>query len=97
MSTKAKPVAPRAEPVEKIRVAPESWRTTAYIFFWSMCIFAICMAEIFVIPAMAKGPAIPGSPCGPFNRVSNVLLQSFPERMVSNFSHPPLYFIIGCT
>jgi hypothetical protein len=70
MSTKLKPAAARDMPFLKYTVAVESWRVTAYIFFWTMCIFAICMANLFVVPAMKAGPAVPGSPCGPFNRVS---------------------------
>jgi hypothetical protein len=70
MSTKLKPAAARDMPFLKYTVAVESWRVTAYVFFWTMCIFAICMANLFVVPAMKAGPAVPGSPCGPFNRVS---------------------------
>lgn len=67
---KLRPATQREAPIIKIRVAPESWRFTAYCFFWSMCIFAIMMSKIFVIPLLARGPTKEGDICGPFNRDS---------------------------
>jgi hypothetical protein len=92
MTTKAKPAVSRYMPVVKQTVSVESWRTTAYVFFWSMCIFAIAMANIFVIPAMAKGPKIPGDPCGPFNRVSHIFqVHSINNNNVSIRLHVRIY------
>ena len=73
---KLRPATQREAPIIKIRVAPESWRFTAYCFFWSMCIFAIMMSKIFVIPLLARGPEKEGDVCGPFNRVSLCVRQS---------------------
>merc|ERR1712032_568386 len=57
----------------KYTISVEKWRFIAYIFFWCMCIFAIIMANLFVIPYLAAGPDEEGSTCGPFNRkTSNV-------------------------
>mmetsp|Transcript_15749 Transcript_15749/g.24182 ORF Transcript_15749/g.24182 Transcript_15749/m.24182 type:complete len:124 (+) Transcript_15749:63-434(+) len=53
----------------KITIDPEYWRLIAYIFFWSMCGFAITLSKVLVSPMLAKGPEIEGDTCGPFNRV----------------------------
>ena len=71
MSTKLAPTNKMAnEVVVKAKVAVESWRFQAYVGFWGMCIFAMAMHRIFVVPIMLKGPA-DGRPCGPYDRVSH--------------------------
>jgi len=65
---KLRPATAREAPIIKMTVSPESWRFTAYCFFWSMCIFAITMSKIFVVPYLAAGPKKEGDICGPFNR-----------------------------
>ena len=61
------------EPYVKYDVAVEKWRTIAYVFFWLMCILAIAMSNIFVIPYLKDGPDDEGDVCGPFNRVSSFM------------------------
>lgn len=55
-----------------VTLNPEKWRVRFYLFFWTMCILAIVMTQIFVLPILAAG-APPDTPpeqlgCGPFNR-----------------------------
>jgi len=50
----------------KFNVAPEAWRFVTYVFFWSMCIFAIVITKTVVEDKLAKGPEIAGQTCGPF-------------------------------
>jgi hypothetical protein len=43
----------------------ESIRFIAYLFFWSMCFFAIAMTRFVVAPLLLEGPA-DGNTCPPF-------------------------------
>ena len=56
------------EVVLRYTVSPESWRSLAYLMFWSMCILALIFTKTLVKPLLAKGPNEDGSTCGPFNR-----------------------------
>jgi hypothetical protein len=47
----------------KFAISAESIRFIAYLFFWSMCGFAIAMTKIYVKPLLLKGD---GSTCPPF-------------------------------
>lgn len=50
----------------EFKVAPESFRFIAYIFFWFMCFFAITMSKLFVVPYLEAGPSPSDSTCPPF-------------------------------
>jgi hypothetical protein len=45
------------------KVNPESCRFIAFIFFWSMCIFAIAMTKFVVRHALLDGPEVAGNTC----------------------------------
>jgi hypothetical protein len=49
------------------KVNPESCRFIAYIFFWSMCFFAIAVTKFVVGPALSDGPEVAGNTCPPFD------------------------------
>ncbi len=49
------------------KVNPESCRFIAYLFFWSMCFFAIAMTKFVVGPALLEGPEVAGNTCPPFD------------------------------
>jgi hypothetical protein len=51
----------------KFKVNPESCRFIAYIFFWSMCFFAIAMTKFVTGPGLLDGPEVAGSTCPPFD------------------------------
>jgi hypothetical protein len=44
----------------------ESIRFIAYLFFWSMCFFAIAMTKTFVAPRLLAGPGPDEPTCPPF-------------------------------
>lgn len=59
----------------KVEIWAEKWRCYAYIFFWTMCLFASLLSRFFVVERLADGPD-PSLPlemqgCGPFNRIDN--------------------------
>jgi len=55
----------------KATISVEKWRCIAYLFFWTMCGFAIMCSKVWVAPYLAAGPAAdtPANQmgCGPFN------------------------------
>lgn len=49
----------------QLKVCPEAWRFVAYVFFWSMCAFAIACNNYLVAPILLEGP-VDGAKCPPF-------------------------------
>lgn len=73
-ATKLRPSSAGAGGNIRYTVAAETWRFIAYIFFWSMCAFAILFTKFVTAAKLAEGPTAYGLPegdtCGPFGRVS---------------------------
>lgn len=66
----------RGNPILSYEVEVESWRFTAYIFFWGFCAFARFVSVRYVVAYLEAGPETPGDTCGPFgDRGSNSRLQ----------------------
>lgn len=71
-ATKLRPSNAGAGDNIRYTVAAETWRFIAYIFFWSMCAFAILFTKFYTAAKLAEGPTAYGLPegdqCGPFGR-----------------------------
>ena len=67
------------DPSHKVTVHVETWRLWTYFFFWTMCIVATVCSKTLTHEYLIKGvdkDVVPREQwgCGPFNRVSEVLL-----------------------
>lgn len=49
----------------QLKISPESVRFIAYVFFWGMALFAICITKFVTAAVLLEGPS-DGSTCAPF-------------------------------